>query len=440
MSLKTLLTPWVSEWLLSRERLLRQRARAERRRLRTGARHEVLYFHQVDDPYSALAVQSLQALTERYAVHVQPHLVPAPRDEVAPDRERLVAYSRDDAQWLAQHHGLDYTDPGHPPDSLAVRQLSVVLLQAIRSGTFLSRAAGLTRGLWERPTPTPSDPPPNPQDLAELERHLQEASELRERLGHYLGGTFYYAGEWYWGVDRLYHLEKRLQALGLQREPTLKPPLLYPPTADLQTDFGGPEHAAPPTLEFFFSFRSPYSAIVAPRVFELARKTGARVQLRYLLPMVMRGLPVPKTKRRYISQDAAREAHERGIPFGRLQDPLGRPTERGLSLMPLAERCGRGQEYVSAFMHAVWAQGVDAGSDRGLRQIVEAAGLSWDAAREALQDQTWRRIAEENRQALLALGLWGVPSFRVGSVAAWGQDRLARMEEALLRELRETTA
>jgi len=167
-------------------------------------------------------------------------------------------------------------------------------------------------------------------------------------------------------------------------------------------------------------------------VFELARLTGAPVRLRYLLPMVMRGLPVPKAKRSYIAADAAREAFERGIPFGRLNDPVGRPTERGLALIPHAESQGLGQRYVLAFMHGVWVQGVDAGSDRGLRRIVEAAGLSWDGARAALQDAAWRDTAERNREALFALGLWGVPSFQVGALAVWGQDRLGLVQQALL--------
>jgi hypothetical protein len=123
------------------------------------------------------------------------------------------------------------------------------------------------------------------------------------------------------------------------------------------------------------------------------------VNLRYLLPMVMRGLPVPAEKRGYIAADAAREAHWRGTPFGRVNDPVGRPTERGLALIPLAQRHDRAEAYVSAFMHGVWAQGIDAGSDRGLRSIVQRAGLSWTDAQDALQDEGWRAVAERNRFA-----------------------------------------
>jgi 2-hydroxychromene-2-carboxylate isomerase len=270
---------------------------------------------------------------------------------------------------------------------------------------------------------------------ASVGAQLEQANALRKRLGHYLGATFYYAGEWYWGMDRLHHLEQRLQALGLARPGVSE--LMFAPAADLTTAVVL-KKALP--IDFFFSLRSPYSAIVAQRVFDLGSLTGAEVRLRYVLPMVMRGLPVPREKRSYIAQDAAREAFVRGIPFGRLNDPVGRPTERGLALMPLAERLGKGQQYVLSFMRGVWAEGIDAGSDRGLRSITERSGLSWDDAQRALQDEAWRSIAEHNRQEMFGLGLWGVPSFKVGECAVWGQDRLWAVQEELLKDSRVAVA
>ena len=111
---------------------------------------------------------------------------------------------------------------------------------------------------------------------------------------------------------------------------------------------------------------------------------------------------------------------------------MGRPTERGLALIPLAQRNGCEEAYLLSFMRGVWAQGIDAGSDRGLRTIAERAGLRWEDARAALRDEGWRSIAEANREALFALGLWGVPSFQVGDLAVWGQDRLWAVQDALV--------
>ena len=39
-----------------------------------------------------------------------------------------------------------------------------------------------------------------------LQERQSSGNNLRNKLGHYSGAMFYYEGEWYWGVDRLYHL------------------------------------------------------------------------------------------------------------------------------------------------------------------------------------------------------------------------------------------
>ena len=425
MSIKSWLMPTISQHLLSRHRLLRQRERAERLRASRCEPHLLHYFHQVDDPYSALAASILPRLLARYDIQLVPHLVGAPPDNAAPERGKLISYSRRDAQLLARHWDLEFDDTGVQPSEPACARAREQLLAAIEAGDFVTRAGSLSAALWRGvlPDAAASDTP-----SASVGAHLDQANALRKRLGHYLGATFYYAGEWYWGMDRLHHLEQRLQALGLARNGVAD--LMFAPAADMRTPV---VLKKPPPIDFFFSLRSPYSAIVAQRVFDLASRTGAEVRLRYVLPMVMRGLPVPREKRSYISQDAAREAFVRGIPFGRLNDPLGRPTERGLALMPLAERLGKGQQYVLSFMRGVWAEGLDAGSDRGLCRIAERSGLSWDDARRALQDGVWRSIAEHNRQEMFGLGLWGVPSFKVGECAVWGQDRLWAVQEELLK-------
>ena len=433
MSIRTLLMPVLSQRLLSRERLLKRRASAERARRARGEPHRVHCFHQVDDPYSALTAVALPRLLARYDIALAPHVVGAPPDAAAPERDKLVTYSRHDAQRLARHWGLAFTDPGAQPSTAAIDAARAVLVAAIGSGRFSEIAGAVSARLWQ-PNPgvdgealAVSTGHPPPADAASVPAHLQASNALRQRLGHYLGATFFYGGEWYWGIDRLHHLERRLQALGAARAGVND--LLFPPDADLHEPVA---LAAPPPIDFFFSLRSPYSAIVAARVFELGRLTGAPVRLRFVLPMVMRGLPVPRAKRSHIALDAAREAFARGIPFGRLNDPVGRPTERGLALIPWAEGLGRGQACVLSFMQGVWAEGLDAGTDRGLRRIVERAGLPWREAGAALHDEGWRGAAEANRAEMFALGLWGVPSFRVRDTAVWGQDRLWAVQGELL--------
>lgn len=87
------------------------------------------------------------------------------------------------------------------------------------------------------------------------------------------------------------------------------------------------------------------------------------------------------------------------------------------------------------------AQGVNTNNDRGMRKVVEAAGLDWSQAHRHLGETGWEDILEENRLAMHDAGLWGVPGFRLlgpGSeqiLALWGQDRLWLFAREIQRQL-----
>jgi 2-hydroxychromene-2-carboxylate isomerase len=180
------------------------------------------------------------------------------------------------------------------------------------------------------------------------------------------------------------------------------------------------------------------------RVYALARRLPVDVVLRPVLPMVMRGLPVPAAKRLYILLDTKREADVAGVAFGRVCDPVGRPVERGFSLYPFARQRGREADYLLAFARAAFAEGVDTGEDAGMRHVVERAGLSWSEAQPHLDTEGWREELEANRVAMFGAGLWGVPSLRlVGSGGepdfwTWGQDRLWCVEQEIRRRVAAT--
>lgn len=80
MSIKSLLMPIVSSRLLSRDRLLKARVKAERLRHSQGEPHRLHYFHQVDDPYSAILASRLGALLKRYDIVLSAHVVGPPQD------------------------------------------------------------------------------------------------------------------------------------------------------------------------------------------------------------------------------------------------------------------------------------------------------------------------------------------------------------------------
>ena len=237
---------------------------------------------------------------------------------------------------------------------------------------------------------------------------------------------FYYAKEWYWGVDRLYHLEHRLRNLGVQR---VDGDLLAPRPS---TETGPHKSDGSLTLEIYPSARSPYTAAVFDDTVRLARATGVTLVVRPVQPMVMRGVSVPREKGVYIFSDSMREARARtpDAGWGKVYDPIGNPVRRCYSLYPWAVSQGRGAELLSAFMRAAFREGVNTNNNKGLRHVVEAAGLSWADARQVVGNADWEDEIEANRLAMYELGLWGVPSFRLADrtgetlLGVWGQDRL----------------
>lgn len=444
MSIQTFLSARISSFVLDPERQRRRRSAAERRRRRRGLPHEVHFFHQVDDPYSHLLAQALVVLHERYDVVLRIRLVPPPADWAVPERDRLRAYAVDDARALAKRSGFSFTGLEAPPRShvdRATRQAAALFErpdEPLGAGALTSLIA-IGDELWaSRPTTVVERT--EPADAAHADAALVAGAGRRDELGHYLGATCWYAGEWTWGIDRLADLEDRLDALGARREvapgsegsgPSRGTRIYAQPRLFEEPAAPHPRDDAPPELHFFLSFRSPYTYIATAQVIELARATGADLRLRFVLPMVMRGLPIRRAKRFYILRDAAREARRHRVPFAPIADPVGRAVERGYSLLPWAISQGRGPEYCLSFMAHVWSCALDAARDRGLQRIVEDAGLDWSEAERHVDDPSWKATAEENRQELLDLGLWGVPSFRVGELAVWGQDRLWRVEDAL---------
>lgn len=353
---------------------------------RTGQRAAIVhYFHQDDDPYSELLATVLPLLQDRYDIVLQCHRVAPPDDASAPDRERLRQWSSRDAKLLAQTYQLQ-------PDPHAIGRLP-----------------------WHTRDP-------------------EAGASLRRQLGHYLGATLYFEGEWYWGIDRLHYLERRLQTAGLARRP-LESLLIEPQPLRFET--GRPCPETRPTLEFFCSLRSPYTYLAVERVTRLAAHYHADLHLRFVLPMVMRGLPVGFAKRKYILLDTKREAERLKIPFGNVVDPVGKPVEDGLAILNQASARGLGTQFLARFLAGAFAEGVDTHRPRELRRLALQSGLSGSEVEDALGDLSWRTMAAANREALLDSGLWGVPSFRVvGHPSVWGQDRLWVIERDLLAATR----
>lgn len=392
-----------ARWLTARPRLLFGRS----------ARLE--YCHQLDDPYSQLLLQILPGLLKQYRVQLTIHLLPAPGEAAAPELVRLQSWSRRDAALLAEQLGLSFNAEAVEPSIELLELANRGALAVLGGGDALAQLQQISAAFCSADvtalTLHAAQVSPTQLHLA-----LQAAVQRRRKLGHYLGATLFFEGESYWGVDRLHYLEQRLAGAGLASGKVNG--LASLPEVEC---LAKAHVTAVPQLIFYCSLRSPYSYLAVVRARRLAAHYGAQLHVRFVLPMVMRGLPVPLEKRLYIVCDCKREAERLGLRFGDIADPLGVPTERGLAVLHQAIARGKGAEFAESFLQGVFADGIDAGSDAGLQWLIQRAGLDPSVLAAALTDQSWRAVAEANRAEMFSLGLWGVPSFRVDhGPAYWG--------------------
>jgi len=430
MSVSAFLKSSIAKWLTSDFKVKMKRRRAElgRRFARRG--HEVIYFHRADDPYCQLMVQALPDLADRFDVVIKPLVVERLPANMYPDPARYEAYSILDASRLARLYGLGFPVSALVPDRLSVGMANRYLASVQDDPNFFAIAEEVGAALWR-------------QDIAGI-KHICAGADIKEStlddnektlssLGHYASGTVYYEGEFYAGLDRLDHLERRLNGFGLgDGEVHFELARLWRHDLEkLEKSIAGR------SVEVYFSVRSPYSYLGLQMISEFAKLSGVRLKLKPVLPMMMRGMAVPPNKGRYILFDTAREARLEGIPFGRIVDPLGAATKRAMALgfalmeKEIEEGTEMALPFFKAFTRGVWSEGVDGTTDKGLEKILRNAGLPLNLLHQALAEDVWQEKAEKNLQEMFMYGSWGVPTFRAGGETLWGQDRLWAIIESL---------
>lgn len=395
------------------------RNRHEAMRVKAGLPHVVEYFHQFDDPYSHLAAQVLNTFAERYDIKLVPHLIRPTGGDNQPELEKLTRWARRDAALIAPYFGLDFpAEAGvHPlPESVRAGQRAMVTLSP---AMFVRAISEVSKAVW-RDAPVPGD---TTFDDKQVDALVAKGSARLAELKHYSGAMFYYGGEWYWGIDRLFHLERRLRSLGACKTPDF--PLICPrPKIDMMG-----VDASTLELDFFPSLNSPYTAAIYDKTIETARACGIKLNHRPVLPMVMRGVPLTKEKAFYIVADTKREADDLGVSFGPVMSPIGDPVHRVYSLFPWARTQGKEIALLSSALHTAFGRGVGLHTKSGLQAAVERAGLSWKEAQKHLDKPDYQaEVAASQKEMIDKIGLWGVPSYRLrgggDDIAVWGQDRL----------------
>jgi 2-hydroxychromene-2-carboxylate isomerase len=213
-------------------------------------------------------------------------------------------------------------------------------------------------------------------------------------------------------------------------------------------------------VELYWSFRSPYSYVVLPRVMALRDAYYVTVDVRVVHPAAIRNpayfAGMDPLARPYFFMDSARVAAFHSLPFRRpvpdpiVQDPITltiaaeQPLARRLGGLGIAAAArGRGLEFCYQLANLLW-DGSITGWDRGthLAEAAARAGLDLAELEAAVAfDPDGHEVQlAENDRALRRAGHWGVPTVVFDGEPFFGQDRFDvlvwRLKQRGLRERR----
>ncbi len=390
----------------------------------SGRKPTLELYYEPGDPHSHLAAQLLPKLVDRLKVPVAVRVVGEADAEAYPEAAKQRDFALKDASRIAPAYGLNFPDNACRPTEATIQRANAILVAAKDTADFVARESAIAPAMFGgQPLPDRF----TSADDATTQQVMRNNHGRRASLGHYLPGMWQFRGDWFWAVGRMTHLEQSLRQGGWLQG---KDPLISLDPAQARL----PALPKPvPPLEFYFSFRSPYSYIAAEQMQRHLPELNTELVIRPVLPMAMRGMKIPAAKRLYIPRDVKREADLLGLPFGLIADPIGAGAERCLTVFTLAESLEQQLAFLVEASRAVWSKGVDVATDAGLRDVCLRSGIDWDAASRKLAAGKDLAYAEANRKAMFAAGCWGVPSFTLGEFSTWGQDRMWMVFELLRR-------
>lgn len=183
-------------------------------------------------------------------------------------------------------------------------------------------------------------------------------------------------------------------------------------------------------IDFWFTMGSTYTYLTVMRLPDVARSRGVKFRWRpfHLMVLLKEMKHVPfadkPAKSAHMWRDLERRAAMYGIP-ARLPAPYPiADSERANLVAILGMREGWGVDYVRAAYRRWFQHGEENGSDANLSASLREVGQEPARVLALASDTDTRADLGAETDAARAAGLFGSPSFTVGSELFWGDDRL----------------
>jgi 2-hydroxychromene-2-carboxylate isomerase len=188
-------------------------------------------------------------------------------------------------------------------------------------------------------------------------------------------------------------------------------------------------------IEFWFEFGSNYSYLSVMRIEELAKRCEVRTVWKpFLLGPIFRDLGfetspflLQKEKGAYMWQDMVRQCRKYGLGWTR-PTTFPRPGVLPARIALL----GAEQSWIGAFCRQVmelnFVHDKDINQPDRMAGILKSLGLPASDILDRAQGEPTKHLLREQTDRARARGIFGAPTFFVGTEMFWGNDRL---EDAL---------
>jgi 2-hydroxychromene-2-carboxylate isomerase len=196
-----------------------------------------------------------------------------------------------------------------------------------------------------------------------------------------------------------------------------------------------------PTIEFIFDFASPNAYFAYRALPPILDRTGARLAIN---PCLLGGIfKATGNKAPFVAFTPIKGKFEyemleikRFVARHKLDKFRMNPHFPVNSLLLMrgyiaAAAADAGPTFLEMGLKGMWEDGLKLDDPEVLRNAIDAAGL--DAARllEAAQSEPVKQTLADNTAAAVARGVFGVPTFFVGTEMFFGKERLGQVEEAV---------
>ncbi len=198
------------------------------------------------------------------------------------------------------------------------------------------------------------------------------------------------------------------------------------------------------TIDFILDFASPNAYFAYKVLPEIAKRHDAKINYRLcLLGGIFKatGNQAPivafsniKGKLDYQMLEIRRFIQKHDLKKFRMNENFPVNSLLLMRAAIAAERGGRLEDYIAVAMKAMWEDSKKMDDSEVFKAVMTEGGFDGPALLAASQDAEIKVQLEQNTNAAVEQGVFGIPTFFVDGDMYFGKDRLREVEEALTRQ------